>query len=269
MISKLFQLRRLIPIIIGTAFATVFVLYMFGGTLFLEPEPESTLPDYVATVNGEAITLRMVETELKVSRLNLVQAMPALSGEDLRRASEEALNQLISRHLVLQAAAQAGFQLDDAFIQKRVDILFGSYGDEILDEALKQAGATRADVFWWVSELTTVEEFTVQVVMAEASPENRQRVYNDWLNKQQAKAVIKTYWDETRETFTAIQGNPSPDFTLTTLSGQSVSLADYRGKVVLLNFWATWCPSCIAEMPDYEVVYQKQKANGKIYCIGH
>ncbi|MBP6440576.1 MAG: TlpA family protein disulfide reductase, partial [Caldilineaceae bacterium] len=39
------------------------------------------------------------------------------------------------------------------------------------------------------------------------------------------------------------------DFTLTTLAGEPVTLSDYRGKWVLLNFWATWCPPCVEEMP--------------------
>ncbi|OGR32255.1 MAG: hypothetical protein A2091_04885 [Desulfuromonadales bacterium GWD2_61_12] len=41
----------------------------------------------------------------------------------------------------------------------------------------------------------------------------------------------------------------APDFTLQALSGESVSLAQYRGKIVFLNFWATWCPPCRAELP--------------------
>lgn len=45
---------------------------------------------------------------------------------------------------------------------------------------------------------------------------------------------------------------PAPDFTLMNLSGEEVSLSDYRGKIVLINFWATWCGFCDMEMPDLQ-----------------
>jgi thiol-disulfide isomerase/thioredoxin len=49
------------------------------------------------------------------------------------------------------------------------------------------------------------------------------------------------------------------NFILTSLEGNEVSLEDYRGKIVLLNFWATWCPPCRAEMPSMEKLYKKFK----------
>lgn len=52
-------------------------------------------------------------------------------------------------------------------------------------------------------------------------------------------------------------GEKAPDFELKTLTGDTVKLSDYRGKKVMLNFWATWCPPCKEEMPDMEQLYQE------------
>ncbi|QEK13349.1 redoxin domain-containing protein [Crassaminicella thermophila] len=56
-------------------------------------------------------------------------------------------------------------------------------------------------------------------------------------------------------------GKPAPDFTLENLQGESVSLSDFRGKNVLVNFWATWCPYCVKEMPDLNKLYIENKEN--------
>ncbi len=55
---------------------------------------------------------------------------------------------------------------------------------------------------------------------------------------------------------------PAPNFTLKDANGQSVSLADYKGKVVLLNFWATWCGPCGLEIPWFEQFEQQYKSQG-------
>lgn len=49
----------------------------------------------------------------------------------------------------------------------------------------------------------------------------------------------------------------APDFTLKDLSGNSVSLSELQGKVVLLNLWATWCPPCRSEMPSMQEIYER------------
>ncbi len=54
----------------------------------------------------------------------------------------------------------------------------------------------------------------------------------------------------------------APDFKLNSLDGKEVSFSDYKGKVVLVNFWATWCPPCLAEMPDLNKLYVDYKDKG-------
>lgn len=55
---------------------------------------------------------------------------------------------------------------------------------------------------------------------------------------------------------------PAPELTLTDSQGVSRSLADYRGQVVLVNLWATWCPPCKEEMPTLQGFYDAHKADG-------
>jgi thiol-disulfide isomerase/thioredoxin len=59
-----------------------------------------------------------------------------------------------------------------------------------------------------------------------------------------------------------LKGKPAPGFTLTDLNGKKVSLADYKGKAVLLNFWATWCGPCKLEIPWIEKLRDQYKAQG-------
>jgi cytochrome c biogenesis protein CcmG/thiol:disulfide interchange protein DsbE len=54
-------------------------------------------------------------------------------------------------------------------------------------------------------------------------------------------------------------GQPAPGFTLPGLDGKMVSLSDYRGHVVLVNVWATWCPPCVDEMPSMDTLYRELK----------
>lgn len=60
-------------------------------------------------------------------------------------------------------------------------------------------------------------------------------------------------------------GKPAPDFTLATPGGDVVRLSDFRGKIVVLNFWATWCPPCRKEFPELVKLYDP---NGDVLVVG-
>ena len=63
------------------------------------------------------------------------------------------------------------------------------------------------------------------------------------------------------------QGNTPPDFELTTLSGDEVRLSDLKGKKVILNFWASWCGPCKAEMPHMQNYYEKNKDSDNVEIL--
>ena len=60
------------------------------------------------------------------------------------------------------------------------------------------------------------------------------------------------------------RGAPAPDFTLTDLSGETHTLSDYQGRVVIINFWATWCHPCREEMPDMQEIYEEYQDDGLV-----
>lgn len=58
-----------------------------------------------------------------------------------------------------------------------------------------------------------------------------------------------------------------PDFPMITLDGKQINLSDFKGKVIFLNLWATWCPPCIAEMPNIHKLYESASADDVAFVM--
>lgn len=81
----------------------------------------------------------------------------------------------------------------------------------------------------------------------QAKQSNQEQPNQDQSTKEQPTPVDKS------------QVQAAPDFTLTDLDGQNISLSDFQGKNVYINFWASWCGPCKLEMPDIEKIHQDYK----------
>ena len=88
-------------------------------------------------------------------------------------------------------------------------------------------------------------------------------------SKEEPKSVNKEQVNETSNTENRTNqpqrppvSIPAPEFTLATTDGDLVSLSDLKGKVILLNFWGTWCGPCRIELPDFIKLYDKYHKDG-------
>ncbi|HJR75632.1 MAG TPA: TlpA disulfide reductase family protein [Nitrospiraceae bacterium] len=77
-------------------------------------------------------------------------------------------------------------------------------------------------------------------------------------------AMFLVVWLQSAKYEPLTVGKAAPDFRLPDLNDKEVSLSDYRGKVVFLNFWATWCKPCREEMPSMEVLYKNFEKDGLV-----
>jgi len=78
--------------------------------------------------------------------------------------------------------------------------------------------------------------------------------------------AISAPLDQTASALCLDVGQAAPDFTIEDIDGKPVTLSDHRGKAVFIAFWASWCPACIAEMPDFEAVHQR--FGGDVVFVG-
>ncbi|MGH1375523.1 MAG: TlpA family protein disulfide reductase [Alphaproteobacteria bacterium] len=86
-----------------------------------------------------------------------------------------------------------------------------------------------------------------------------------------ALGLLYAFWDSTRPPQGVIrhetdlraqkQNTPAPTFTFTDTNGASHALTQFKGKTIILNFWATWCPPCVAEMPQLLELAAREKDN--------
>ena len=229
--------------------------------------PVGDLPAVVARVNGKDITNRQLvnETNLNIAMLRLTQRpVPPDDPQSQRLMQVQVLNEVIDGEILSQEAARQGVMVtDQQALQALAQVQGSSFTDAQLQAELARSGLTRDDLMTWFRRQVLSNNLIAQKVVAGVAQADQQNTYKTWFNDLQSRAQTEMFLGSADGAVAKV-GSPAPDFTTTSADGQSLRLSSYKGKGVILNFWATWCPPCRAEMPYITKVSEEYKDKGLV-----
>ncbi len=242
--------------------AGLVVLVGVTGAGFLLRNRTLRSRDVAAIVNGQTITQQELATEqtLYVTMATLTQGRPPAQVP----TAFDMLNQMIADRLKYNEATKAGINVSPGEVEAQISAIEAQAGftEAQLQTALAQAGLDRSVLEEWIRRQIAIGRYVNSVVLANVPPEAQEAAVRNWSNTLQTQADVEIRLGSSGGRRAAKIGEPAPDFALPTPDGETVRLSDLRGRPVLLNFWATWCPPCKIEMPDIENLYQKYKDQG-------
>ena len=224
------------------------------GWLWLSNPNNFAPSDAVVRVNGEYITNGDVLRELDLTRATF-DLTPGRGGS--LPAAASVLEDLILRKLRVQDARQAGVTLSSEEAEARFKRVLESTGlpEVQVAAALEKYNLTLDDLRAQLREIQLVDEFINSIVVPGVSSDSERRSrINEWQTGMVQRGKIERLRPPASGPAPRL-GAEAPDFTLRDLDGNEVKLSSLRGRPVMINFWATWCPPCRAEVPVITKMY--------------
>ncbi len=245
-----------LPVLLAPIVIFVFVLAVFWLPQFTS--------NAAATVNGETISRSELDRRAAFERVfdGWNGVSDPSSGPEATRFRAIVLDKMVESRLILQEAKKAGFTVPAQSVAGRIASLQSQLklSDAQMNNDLTKGDITRQTLEVVMQEDAVVDAYLRTVVLKDVAQVDQETASRNWYNTILAKASI----DKRIESGAARVGQPAPDFTLNDMSGNPVRLSDLRGKAVFINFFATWCNPCRAEMPDIESTWKSNKDKGLV-----
>ena len=228
---------------------------VFPNNKPLSPEFESIL---LAAALDPDMNVREVSLGILHERNH--PALTALAAEQLKDPDQQV--RLLGLNHLKQAAPAVGVPFAAALLDDADMAVLGMSLKLLENWSGQKFGAKLTDTVQVESKTTGLQEFQTEgVTKTKAAAENAKAW---WAEHQSEFPPVKL--EVPAEAYTARRPVPAAEFELRTLEGKTVRLSDFRGKVVLMNFWTTWCSACVGEMPA--LVALQKKHSDKLVIIG-
>ncbi len=255
------QRRTRLLLLLGAVFLVSLVVYLWLSN------PNSSVPSgAVARVNGEYILQADIEREMNLTRVSNDLG----NGNSEVPSAASVLEELINRKMQTQDARKAGITVAPEEVDNALKEVFGRTGitAQKLDETLSKYNLKLDDMRGILSDTIAINKYVAGVVVKDAkSQEDARNLQNDW----QTSLALTSKVDRLQAAGSGPAPRinaPAPDFTLTNLVGKQIKLSDLKGQPVMLNFWATWCPPCRAEIPILTQMYKDTHSDGAYEILG-
>jgi peroxiredoxin len=254
--------RNILLIAGAVAFAVLLGAWMWFTS------PLGSVPgDAVARVNGEFIYQRDVEQRMNLTRL--FNDLSARSDVEEPTATN-VLEQIISDRMQVQDARKAGVAATAEEIDSELQQIETSTGRTRaqVEEAARKYALTLDDLRGFISDALLIKKYKDQYVLAGAKDvQDATNKENEWFTQLSNTSRIDRFKPVGSGPAPRV-GAEAPDFTLADINGKDIKLSSLRGKPVMVNFWATWCPPCRAEIPEIVKMYTETGASRPYEVLG-